>query len=174
MANSFDLEDDDDDLYGAPTDDNLRSHARKIEKQNKALLKQLEEFQAEKRTSTLSKIIETKGLNPLVAGLIPTEVKSAEEISGWLDTYGSLFGAPTPPPAAPSKPDPSGAGAGQGGPNGTATNVDPAVLLEMERQSNADAGGTSQDISAVEAALANTTSQDDVKAILLQYGGMRG
>jgi len=176
MANNsiFD-DDDDDDLYDdVNADKNLRTHAKKIEKQNKQLLERLAAFEAKERKDTITAVIKAQELDPLVADLVPSDVTTAEAAAAWLTKFGPLFGkAPTPATnAAPT--DESGAGTGQGGPGGTAKNVDPAVLREMQKQAEAEASSSSSELGAVEAALANTTSQDDVKALLSQYSSMRG
>jgi hypothetical protein len=167
MPNSFDLDDDDefdyDDEPGSTPNRGLRDHAKNLEKQLKALRKENATLKTGQRETNIESLIKAKGLNPLLAGIVPEAVTDKAALTTWFDTYGVLFSATQEPPA----PD-----AGDG-PGVAPTNVDPAVLLELQNQSDSEAGGTSTDSGAIEALLANAKSQDEIKQILLDNGAMR-
>ena len=91
-------DDDDDDFDGGNTIGEIRKALRAAEKRNKALEQELQTFRAESRQRELTALIESRGLNPKVAGLIPAD----QEVGAWLDAYGDLFAAPAQSDAPPA------------------------------------------------------------------------
>ncbi len=97
----------DDEISGSNAISEVRKALRNAEKQNKALKEELETYRTESRKREITNVIESRGLNPKVAGLIPADANVGE----WLDAFGDLFAAPTGEPAVDERPaPPEGAG----------------------------------------------------------------
>jgi hypothetical protein len=106
------LEDDDldfDDYSDEPqrgsSDDVLkkvRRAERSKDKQLKEALAELESLRKFRRESTISQVLNEKGVNPKVAKFIPGDIElSADSISEWLNDNGDLFGFATPAQESP-------------------------------------------------------------------------
>jgi hypothetical protein len=89
----YDDDDDDFDSTDEGSINSIRKALRAEQKARKALESELTELRGRDRQRTLETVIKDKGLNPLVAGLIPADVTN-ESLDSWLTTYGSLFAAP--------------------------------------------------------------------------------
>lgn len=162
MPNSFETDDDDDYDYDEPSSsEGLRAHAKSLEKRMKALIKENGSLRTTNRKSTISDMIAAKGLNPLIAGIIPSDVTDSAELTAWFDQFGSLFSLPTE-----SVPDPVVTPS-------TPTNIDPAVLLELSSQSASESSGSPSGAGAIEALLANASSQDEVREIINRHSNLR-
>jgi len=80
----------------------VRRAERAKDKQLKEALAELESLRKFQRESTISQVLNEKGVNPKVAKFIPEDIElSADSISEWLNDNGDLFGF-----AAPAKESP--------------------------------------------------------------------
>jgi len=100
-----DFEDYSDEPQRGSSDDVLkkvRRAERSKDKQLKEALAELESLRKFQRESTISQVLNEKGVNPKVAKFIPEDIElSADSISEWLNDNGDLFGF-----AAPAKESP--------------------------------------------------------------------
>ena len=101
----LDVEDYSDEPQRGSSDDVLkkvRRAERAKDKQLKEALSELESLRKFQRESTISQVLNEKGVNPKVAKFIPGDIElSADSISEWLNDNGELFGF-----AAPAKESP--------------------------------------------------------------------
>jgi hypothetical protein len=152
-----------DDDYGTNSSDNgpkaLREALEKSQEQNKALAARLEKFEQKERTESLGKALESKGLNPKIAGLIPADADPEK----WVEQFGDLFAAATPG-------DDQGAASGAGDEaSTTVTEADQSALSTISAVTDtAQAGGDAA--QAVKARLASAKSSDEVLAIMVEAG----
>jgi len=74
----------------------LRKTLREQEKRNKELEAQVSEYTSKRREDVIKEVLESKGVNPKVAKLIPSDVDAtnADALNEWLDEYGDAFGIP--------------------------------------------------------------------------------
>lgn len=90
MANEYELPDDFDDY-----DDNALSQVRKAHKAATKRLKELEQelqgFRSESRKRSVQDVLTSRGFNPKLADLIPSEINNEDEIGAWLDDRADLF-----------------------------------------------------------------------------------
>ena len=71
----------------------VRRAERAKDKQLKEALAELESLRKFQRESTISQVLNEKGVNPKVAKFIPADIElSADSISAWLNDNGDLFG----------------------------------------------------------------------------------
>lgn len=88
--------DDDEDLSSAPNDSNamkeLRKAHREAQKRNKEMSAQLESLTSSLRERSVRDILEAKKLPAKVAGLVPKDITSAEDVESWLEEFGDVFG----------------------------------------------------------------------------------
>jgi hypothetical protein len=71
----------------------VRRAERSKDKQLKEALAELESLRKFQRESTISQVLNEKGVNPKVAKFIPADIElSADSISAWLNDNGDLFG----------------------------------------------------------------------------------
>lgn len=70
----------------------LRKANRAKDKQIKELMEQLTTINKSVREQSVKEVLTSKGINPKVAALIPSDVKSPEEVTNWLDEFGDVFG----------------------------------------------------------------------------------
>ena len=76
----------------------LRAHAKQLEKAVKERDEQVAKLTAELRTTHLAKLIESKGLDPKVASLVPASVGHEQAaVEAWVEEFGSLFHASATP-----------------------------------------------------------------------------
>jgi superfamily I DNA/RNA helicase len=91
-----DFEDYSDEPQRGSSDDVLkkvRRAERSKDKQLKEALAELESLRKFQRESTISQVLNEKGVNPKVAKFIPSDIElSADSISEWLNDNGELFG----------------------------------------------------------------------------------
>lgn len=101
---SDDEDDDDKTPQTVELPEPARKHMRKMAKENQDLKKQLADFAAAQRKTSVSDVLKAKGYNPLIADLIPSTVETSEEALGkWLDERAAIFAKvqtddSTPPP----------------------------------------------------------------------------
>ena len=80
----------------------VRRAERAKDKQLKEALAELESLRKFQRESTISQVLNEKGVNPKVAKFIPADIElSADSISAWLNDNGDLFGFATPAKESP-------------------------------------------------------------------------
>lgn len=103
MSNNQDWYDDDefdfdDEVDTTPQSNNdvlkkVRRADRAKEKKIRELESELESLRKFQRESTVSKVLQEKGVNPKIAAFIPADIEpSAEAVSSWLEQYGDIFG----------------------------------------------------------------------------------
>jgi len=92
----------------------LRKANRAKDKQIKELMEQLTTVNKSIREQSVKEVLASKGINTKVAALIPSEIKSPEEVANWLEEYGDVFGitqseqgAEAPAQQQQRKPDPA-------------------------------------------------------------------
>lgn len=91
-SNQYDFDDDEDFETESDGPANLRKALRKAEKERKALETELASLRSESRQRTVKEVLEAKGVNTKVAGLMPADVSSPEQVAAWLDQYADVFG----------------------------------------------------------------------------------
>lgn len=98
MSNNEWYEDDDifdieDDYEPDNAVKNLRKAERAKSKRIKELEGELESLRKFQRESVVSSVLTSKGVNPKIAALIPSDIDTdAEAIGTWLENYGDVFG----------------------------------------------------------------------------------
>ena len=117
----YDSYDDEDDLEQGNDNSNpmreLRRLAKARENEIKELKAQLEQAQKGMRERSLKDVVSAKGLNPKIAGLVPSDLTDEESISKWLDDYADVFGLQV----------------GEQSPTGTVDQSDAASIQAMDR-----------------------------------------
>lgn len=89
----FDFEDEQPQkLQGNDLVKQLRKADRAKEKRLKELEAELQSLRAERRTFTVSQILEQEGVSPKIAKFIPAEITDAEAVKAWLDENADVFG----------------------------------------------------------------------------------
>lgn len=101
MANQY--EDDDDDfneVEDTQQSDNgpagLRKKLKQTEKQNKALLDELNSIKADLRSRSVSELLDKKGVPTKVAKFIPSDISTPEQVDAWLSENADIFGFSQP------------------------------------------------------------------------------
>lgn len=100
----FDFDIEDDEPRQANNEQDLIKRLRKAERSKdktiKELQAQLNELMSSQREVNVKSVLESKGLSPKVAKLLPADIEpSAEAIDSWLSEYGDVFGIQSPEPA---------------------------------------------------------------------------
>lgn len=70
----------------------LRKANKAKDKQIKELMEQLTTVNKSIREQSVKEVLASKGINTKVAALIPSEIKSPDEVTNWLEEYGDVFG----------------------------------------------------------------------------------
>lgn len=70
----------------------LRKANKAKDKQIKELMEQLTTINKSVREQSVKEVLTSKGINPKVAALIPSEIQSPDEVTNWLSEYGDVFG----------------------------------------------------------------------------------
>lgn len=159
MANQYndfdDIEDDDNEQQdNGPA--NLRKALKRAEREKQKMADELAEIRRDLRTRSLKEVLESEGVNPKIAKLMPSEVQTPEEVKAWLADYSDVFGAPKP------------AATGQ-----EADDVDVASHGRMQQAINtAQSSSKMEDLAAL---VANAKSRDDLDALTgnLSFNGRR-
>jgi len=70
-----------------------------LRKQNRAMARQLKEQQDQfaelkefRRQSSIKGALESAGVHAKVAGLVPKDIETADQVKGWLEEYGDALG----------------------------------------------------------------------------------
>lgn len=93
------LDDDDDASDDGPANSTkalqqARAAAKAKSKENKDLLERLERAESALRERSVKDAIKSKGLPEKVAGLIPKDLTTSEEVDAWVTEYADIFGVP--------------------------------------------------------------------------------
>lgn len=128
----------------------LRAQIKTLTKERDDAVKQASGLVAEKRSSSLAEAVTKRGLNPKVAGLIPSDV---EDVNEWLDTYGELFGIQASSDEG-SSPPVSGSGEAVEGQE------------SFSRAASVENGSSLADPGTSEAKLAAATSREEILAVI--------
>jgi hypothetical protein len=102
----FDADDDDDYSDGSAMQQ-VRKHARALEKKLKELEAENASLRSSQRGQVVAEVLREKGISEKVAGLIPADRADRTSVEEWLGQYADLFGgAATAPqnPQAPAEP----------------------------------------------------------------------
>lgn len=94
MDDDFELEDDQPQRKSQGNDlvKQLRKADRDKAKKLAEMEAELSALRAERRSLTVSQILEQEGVNPKIAKFIPAEITDADAIKGWLDENSEVFG----------------------------------------------------------------------------------
>jgi hypothetical protein len=142
VSNGQDFYDDDEQSNEPDWLKNLRREHRDFKRQNKELTDKVSQFQTAQRGATVQSVLQAKGVNPKVAGFVPSDIEATEEaITKWLDEYGDVFGV-TAQKTETDSTETTGSSDGT-----SASSIDPALLATLQRIQGADsgAGAISQD-----------------------------
>lgn len=90
-------EDDDLGNEGGEGIKSLRKQYDTIKAQNEELAKQLREFQAKERTSTVANVLKARGLPETAAKLYTGDDTSEDAVGKWLDEFADVFGTQAAP-----------------------------------------------------------------------------
>jgi hypothetical protein len=95
----FDL-DDENETPQVGNNNDLIKQLRKAERSKDKMIKELQsklgDLESAQREVTVRSVLESKGLNPKVAKLLPANLEpTAEAVDGWLAEYGDVFGIQT-------------------------------------------------------------------------------
>lgn len=93
MANQFDEYDDEDTMQDDNGPANLRKALKRAEKERKALEAELNQIRAAQREQSIKSMLESEGVNPKIAGFIPKDLSTPEQVKSWLSEYADVFGA---------------------------------------------------------------------------------
>ena len=92
----FDLEDDEQEQPRQQRGNDLVKQLRKAEREKDKRLKELESelqsLRSERRESSISKVLESEGVNPKIAKFIPAEIQDVEAVKVWLNENSEVFG----------------------------------------------------------------------------------
>lgn len=73
----------------------LRDYAERMKTELNEMRDQNKTLMAQMRQMSVGRVIESKGLNPKIASIIPDSVEAdPEKVSAWLDEHSELFSAP--------------------------------------------------------------------------------
>ena len=92
MANQYEYEDDYEEQDNGPAE--LRKALKKAQKEREAVEAELSKLRGDLRSRTVKDVLESKGVSPKLAKLIPSDVTAPEEIDAWLSEYSDVFGTP--------------------------------------------------------------------------------
>lgn len=136
----------------------LRDALEKAQEQNKQLADRLAKYEQRERQEQLGKALESKGLNPKIAGLIPADADPEK----WVADFGDLF-APTTPGGDQSQ---------QGSGDEAGTAVTEADQQALSVQSSLTDGGqfAGSAAQALSQRVAAAKSPEEVLAIMAEVG----
>lgn len=161
---------DDDDLELDETGDvndgsrlvkDLRKQLREMQKQLNELSDENTTLKTSKRSTDLTDLVKSKGLDPKVANLYPKDSDvSAEALDAWLSEYGSVFGVKAP--ADEETPEPQQ--------DVTDPGFDPTAMAAYRRLQMAESGAQIPGARAGEIAaqIRDAKSAEELNAILRQ------
>jgi type I site-specific restriction-modification system R (restriction) subunit len=90
----FDLEDDE--PAAAPQGNDLVKQLRKADRQKEKRIKEMEAelqtLRSAQRDISVSKVLESEGIDPKISKFIPADVQDAESVKAWLADNAEIFG----------------------------------------------------------------------------------
>ena len=137
--------------------DNPLKALRKIEREQKATIKELQEqlsqMKASVRERSVKDVLVSKGLNEKIAKFIPEDLTAADEIESWVSENAEVFGV-TVDPAPEST-------------TGGAETTDPEAAASQRIASTQASGATaSGDAAQVAALIKSASSPEDLNRLL--------
>lgn len=143
---------------------------KELEKQIAERDEQIKSLTGKVRGSSISEVLQAKGVNPKVAKLIPDDVDATEDaVKAWLDEWADVFNITVPDSADTS--DDGGASQQDAAPQSA---VDPADVAALQRALGASDGGTAVPSGEVSKLLSdvegNAKSLEDVIEIMHKHG----
>ena len=92
----FDFEDEEQEQPRSKPGNDLVKQLRKAEREKDKRLKELESelqsLRSERRESSISKVLESEGVNPKIAKFIPAEIQDIDAVKAWLNENSEVFG----------------------------------------------------------------------------------
>jgi hypothetical protein len=132
----------------------LRRQLKQALKASKDTAAELSKFRAVERERSLASKLESRGLKPKIAKLIPSEVAEDDEaLSQWLDDYGDVFGGSASEPSSDTPPAEQDAGA-----------VERQRMTALAETGSTPAGG----FASFEERMSRANSQDEIAQILAE------
>lgn len=149
---NWEIDDEDDDDFTPSFDSDtdlvrkLRKDLKVAQKRNKELEGSLGELSKSQRERVVKDVLTSKGVNPKVMSLVPSDIDASEEaIASWLDNYADVLGIEVTPKQQVSQED----------------------ISKMQQMNNvltgADAPGAADDIAN---RIANASSEAEILSIL--------
>jgi len=77
----------------------LRAAKKQDARRIRELEAELDQFRSTERVRSVTDILTTRGMNPKIADLIPSDLRSAEEINRWLEERADVFAGVTNTPS---------------------------------------------------------------------------
>lgn len=145
--------------------------AKELEKQLAEAQEQIKNLTGKVRGTSISEVLQAKGVNPKVAKLIPSDVEATDEaVTKWLDEFGDVFNI-TVPDSADTTDD---GGASQDDDTPPASGVSAEDIAALQAALGASDGGSAVPSGAVSKLLSdvegNAKSLDDVLEIMAKHG----
>lgn len=92
----FDFEDEDEQPQAAPQGNDLVKQLRRSDRQKDKRIKEMEAelagLRSAQREASVSKVLESEGINPKVSKFIPAEITDSEGVKAWLVENAELVG----------------------------------------------------------------------------------
>jgi hypothetical protein len=92
----FDFEDEDEQPQAAPQGNDLVKQLRRSDRQKDKRIKEMEaelnSLRAAQRDASVSKVLESEGINPKVSKFIPAEIIEADAVKAWLAENADIVG----------------------------------------------------------------------------------
>lgn len=89
----MDYYDDDEQEYGNESEGikQLRAKQKQDAKMIRELQAELDRFRTTERSRSVADVLATRGLNPKIADLIPSDLRDADEINRWIEERADVF-----------------------------------------------------------------------------------
>lgn len=163
MSGYNDWENEDFDADERGGNENPIKALRKIEREQKAQIKelteQLEAMRSQVRERSVKDVLASKGLNERIAKFIPAEMSSSDDIEAWVSENADVFGASVPATA----PEPT-----QGG----AKTTDPDAAAWQRIAATQSSGSIqSGDAGQIESLIKAASSPEELNKILFGRAG---
>lgn len=138
-------------------DDNPLKALRKIEREQKATIKELQEqlaaMRGQVRERSVKDVLVSKGLNEKIAKFIPEDLTAADEIESWVSENAEIFGVTVDPSPEST--------------TGGAETTDPDAAASQRIASTQASGATaSGDAAQVAALIKSAASPEDLNRLL--------
>lgn len=92
----FDFEDEDEQPQAAPQGNDLVKQLRRSDRQKEKRIKEMEaelnSLRAAQREASISKVLESEGINPKVSKFIPADITEADGVKAWLAENADIVG----------------------------------------------------------------------------------